>query len=514
MRACGPARARARRDAARRAPRTAPGCAPRACRGSPRPCRRRGRSAGPCGRGPRSWSAGRAARGRPARRARPWTAASARRRRGGSGPCGRRGTGGRSARGPSTSATAACSRPCGRPTPRSGRGSTSGCTPGAGRSASAGTVGERRLLLDEAGDHPGFFHAQHHAESGAPGRAAGGWPRCPPRVGAGRPRSLADLRLVVGEPGVGDVIVLRRHEVGVQQDAVVGSPAACSASAGGLTHPGGSRHTLARPAPPPGERRGTLMREAVVVSYARTGLAKSARGGFNMTPAMSMAAHAIAHAVEKSSVEPDAVEDVYLGNGAHGAGNLARLSGLLAGLPVDDGRGDDPAALLVGPQRHRPGRQLHQGGRRRRRRRRRRRVDLHAQPGLRWPGEHGPGADRDVPGHLHGDDRDRRHRRRALRRQPRVPGRVLAAVPAAHGRRPGARAVRRGDRADGDEDEARRQRDQGGVDRRLRRRPRRVQPPVARRSRAWPSCSRSAARATTSRPATPASCPTAPPPWC
>src|SRR5215204_5759715 len=76
------------------------------------------------------------------------------------------------------------------------------------------------------------------------------------------------------------------------------------------------------------------MREAVVVSYARTGLAKSLWGGFNMTPAMSMAAHAISHAVEKSKVEPEAVEDVYLGNGAHGAGNLARLSGLLAGLPV------------------------------------------------------------------------------------------------------------------------------------------------------------------------------------
>src|SRR6478609_5263389 len=76
------------------------------------------------------------------------------------------------------------------------------------------------------------------------------------------------------------------------------------------------------------------MREAVVVSYARTGLAKSARGGFNMTPAMTMAAHAINHAVDKSGVEPEAVEDVYLGNGAHGAGNLARLSGLLAGLPA------------------------------------------------------------------------------------------------------------------------------------------------------------------------------------
>src|SRR3954453_5805958 len=76
------------------------------------------------------------------------------------------------------------------------------------------------------------------------------------------------------------------------------------------------------------------MREAVVVSYARTGLAKSARGGFNMTPTMTMAAHAIKHAVEKSGVEPEAVEDVYLGNGAHGAGNLAPLAGLLSGLPA------------------------------------------------------------------------------------------------------------------------------------------------------------------------------------
>jgi acetyl-CoA C-acetyltransferase len=79
------------------------------------------------------------------------------------------------------------------------------------------------------------------------------------------------------------------------------------------------------------------MREAVIVSYARTGLAKSARGGFNITPTMTLAAHAIQHAVKKSGVEPEAVEDVYLGNGAHGAGNLARLAGLLAGLPVTTG---------------------------------------------------------------------------------------------------------------------------------------------------------------------------------
>ncbi len=76
------------------------------------------------------------------------------------------------------------------------------------------------------------------------------------------------------------------------------------------------------------------MREAVIVSYARTGLAKSARGGFNMTPTMTMAAHAVEHAVKKSGVEPESIEEFYLGNGAHGAGNLARLAGLLGGLPV------------------------------------------------------------------------------------------------------------------------------------------------------------------------------------
>jgi acetyl-CoA C-acetyltransferase len=79
------------------------------------------------------------------------------------------------------------------------------------------------------------------------------------------------------------------------------------------------------------------MREAVFVSYARTGLAKAGRGGFNITPAMTMAAHAISSAVEKAGVEPAAVEDVALGNGAHGAGNLGRLAGLLAGLPTTTG---------------------------------------------------------------------------------------------------------------------------------------------------------------------------------
>ena len=76
------------------------------------------------------------------------------------------------------------------------------------------------------------------------------------------------------------------------------------------------------------------MREAVIVSYARTGLAKSGRGGFNMTAPMSMAAHAIKHAVQRSGVELDFVEDCYMGNNAHGAANIGRQAALLAGMPV------------------------------------------------------------------------------------------------------------------------------------------------------------------------------------
>src|SRR5438045_1924311 len=75
------------------------------------------------------------------------------------------------------------------------------------------------------------------------------------------------------------------------------------------------------------------MREAVIVSYARTGLAKSGRGGFNITPPMTMAAHAIKHAVARAGVDKDYVEDCYLGNCAHGSRNIGREAALLAGMP-------------------------------------------------------------------------------------------------------------------------------------------------------------------------------------
>ncbi len=79
------------------------------------------------------------------------------------------------------------------------------------------------------------------------------------------------------------------------------------------------------------------MGRAVIVSYARTGLAKSGRGGFNDTHGATMTGHAIKHAVARSKIDPAEIEDVVIGCGApEGAtgSNIARLSLIRAGLPV------------------------------------------------------------------------------------------------------------------------------------------------------------------------------------
>jgi acetyl-CoA C-acetyltransferase len=75
------------------------------------------------------------------------------------------------------------------------------------------------------------------------------------------------------------------------------------------------------------------MRQAVIVSYARTGLAKAGRGGFNNTSNMTILGHAIREAVARSKVDPAEIEDVIAGCVA-ASGNVARAAGLLAGLPV------------------------------------------------------------------------------------------------------------------------------------------------------------------------------------
>jgi acetyl-CoA C-acetyltransferase len=79
------------------------------------------------------------------------------------------------------------------------------------------------------------------------------------------------------------------------------------------------------------------MKEAVIVSTARTPIGKAYRGTFNNTEAPTLAAHAIRHALEKSGAAPDEVDDVILGcalqQGSSGQ-NIARQALLAAGLPV------------------------------------------------------------------------------------------------------------------------------------------------------------------------------------
>jgi acetyl-CoA acetyltransferase family protein len=78
------------------------------------------------------------------------------------------------------------------------------------------------------------------------------------------------------------------------------------------------------------------MREAVIVSTARTPLTKAGRGEFNITQGPTLAAHAVRAAVERAGVDPDSIEDVVLGcgypEGTTGR-NVARQAALRAGLP-------------------------------------------------------------------------------------------------------------------------------------------------------------------------------------
>ena len=79
------------------------------------------------------------------------------------------------------------------------------------------------------------------------------------------------------------------------------------------------------------------MTNAVIVSTARTPLAKSWKGSFNMTYGPTLGAHAVQHAVQRAGIEGAEVEDVIMGmslpEGTTG-GNVARLIAIRAGLPV------------------------------------------------------------------------------------------------------------------------------------------------------------------------------------
>ena len=79
------------------------------------------------------------------------------------------------------------------------------------------------------------------------------------------------------------------------------------------------------------------MSNAVIVSTARTPLAKSWKGAFNMTHGATLGGHVVKAAVERAGIDPGAVEDVLMGcanpEGATGW-NIARQCALMAGLPV------------------------------------------------------------------------------------------------------------------------------------------------------------------------------------
>ncbi len=79
------------------------------------------------------------------------------------------------------------------------------------------------------------------------------------------------------------------------------------------------------------------MKDAVIVSTARTPIGMAYRGALNNIKSPTMAAHAISHAVSRAGVDPTEIEDLVLGSvltaGTAGM-NVARLSSLAAGLPI------------------------------------------------------------------------------------------------------------------------------------------------------------------------------------
>src|SRR6266699_162113 len=79
------------------------------------------------------------------------------------------------------------------------------------------------------------------------------------------------------------------------------------------------------------------MREAVIVSTARTPIGRAYRGAFNDTQAQALAGHVVAEAVRRAGVDPAEVEDVVLGaalqQGSTGY-NVARQAAVRAGLPI------------------------------------------------------------------------------------------------------------------------------------------------------------------------------------
>jgi acetyl-CoA C-acetyltransferase len=165
------------------------------------------------------------------------------------------------------------------------------------------------------------------------------------------------------------------------------------------------------------------MREAVIISTARTPIGKAYRGAFNNTEAPTLGGHAVKHAVERAGLDPAEVEDVMMGcampQGSQGQ-NIGRQIALAAGLPVTT------AGMTVD-------RQCSSGMMA---------IALAAKTVICDNVDImvGHGA---APAHLDADDRHSRSGRETLRHQPRSTRRIRIAEPATHGCRPESRRLRR-----------------------------------------------------------------------
>ncbi len=79
------------------------------------------------------------------------------------------------------------------------------------------------------------------------------------------------------------------------------------------------------------------MREAVIVSAARTPIGKAFRGAFNQTSGATLAGHAVRHAIERAGIDPAEIDDVVIGSGlpeGSTGNNIGRTAALRAGCPV------------------------------------------------------------------------------------------------------------------------------------------------------------------------------------
>ena len=205
------------------------------------------------------------------------------------------------------------------------------------------------------------------------------------------------------------------------------------------------------------------MTDAVILDALRTPIGRYGGVLAGVRPD-DLAAHVVRAAVERNELEPDSIDEVYMGC-ANQAGednrNVARMAVLLAGLPVERPGRDGQPPLRLGPRRGDPGRPPGQGRRGRPRAGRRGRVDdarsaRDAQARARLParggqdGRHHARLAAGQPEHEaldRVDGRDGRERRGALRGLAHRPGRVRARVPPARGRRRRGRPARRRDRA-------------------------------------------------------------------